>query len=526
MVTLDGVDAHAHRRRPADLRRRPACRKASPGSWAAPRPRSSDDTTEILLESAYFEPIGHRPHRQAARTAFRGERPLRARHRPERHREPARCARWSCSPKSRRAQPAAGAIDVYPAPIERPRITVRTARVNALLGTELDATAMQRAVAHRSASRPRGPAPTSSPSRRRSAPTSNARSTSSRKSARRVGLQNIPRTVPSNPEKIGSLTPEQRERRAIADVLVGAGYDEAYTLPLLAPADLDARRHRRVRRRRGREPAARRGVDPASRVCCPACCARRRSMRRTERRTSRCSSSAPCSRRPHRANRCRASRCTCAMVRTGSVRRAPHEPDRPVDRRRRGRGRRGARRRAAARRLATGSRRRRARLPPDAHGGRDRRRASASGVVGEVAAACVAALDLAVPVVVCELDVGRARRRSAAATPRVARLAVPGVVDRSRVRRRRHRAGGGRARDAARRRPARSAEQVELFDVFRSETPRAGPGQPRVHVLVPGSGPHAHRRRGRRACGKPLIDAVVAAHGAELRERDARAPSG
>ena len=57
--------------------------------------------------------------------------------------------------------------------------------------------------------------------------------------ARRVGLQNIRRTVPSNPAKIGALTPEQRERRTLTDVLVGAGYDETFSLPLLAPVDLE-----------------------------------------------------------------------------------------------------------------------------------------------------------------------------------------------------------------------------------------------------------------------------------------------
>ncbi len=56
--------------------------------------------------------------------------------------------------------------------------------------------------------------------------------------ARARGLQHISRTVPSNPEKIGGLSARQRDRRTVADVLVGAGYDEVYTLPLLAPADL------------------------------------------------------------------------------------------------------------------------------------------------------------------------------------------------------------------------------------------------------------------------------------------------
>src|SRR6185436_20927478 len=57
--------------------------------------------------------------------------------------------------------------------------------------------------------------------------------------ARRVGLHRIPRSVPSSPEKVGGLSVRQRERRLIGDVLIGAGYDEVYTLPLLAQADLD-----------------------------------------------------------------------------------------------------------------------------------------------------------------------------------------------------------------------------------------------------------------------------------------------
>ena len=56
--------------------------------------------------------------------------------------------------------------------------------------------------------------------------------------ARRIGLHRIARTVPSNPDKIGALTAVQHARRLVSDVLVGAGYDEVFTLPLLAPHDL------------------------------------------------------------------------------------------------------------------------------------------------------------------------------------------------------------------------------------------------------------------------------------------------
>jgi phenylalanyl-tRNA synthetase beta chain len=57
--------------------------------------------------------------------------------------------------------------------------------------------------------------------------------------ARGFGLHRIRRSVPSSPEKLGGLSLRQRERRLVGDVLIGAGYDEVYTLPLLAHADLD-----------------------------------------------------------------------------------------------------------------------------------------------------------------------------------------------------------------------------------------------------------------------------------------------
>ena len=50
------------------------------------------------------------------------------------------------------AQVAADAVDVYPAPVERTRIRLRASRVNAVLGTDLDAEdvwGLARAARHR-----------------------------------------------------------------------------------------------------------------------------------------------------------------------------------------------------------------------------------------------------------------------------------------------------------------------------------------------------------------------------------------
>ena len=58
--------------------------------------------------------------------------------------------------------------------------------------------------------------------------------------ARRVGLNEIPRTLPHTTDADGGgLSVRQRERRLLADVVVGTGAAEAMTVPLIAPADLE-----------------------------------------------------------------------------------------------------------------------------------------------------------------------------------------------------------------------------------------------------------------------------------------------
>ncbi len=57
----------------------------------------------------------------------------------------------------------------------------------------------------------------------------------------RVHLDDIPFTLPIRAEMFGRLSPDQRLRRRVEDVLVGAGFDEAYTWSLVpAAADPDA----------------------------------------------------------------------------------------------------------------------------------------------------------------------------------------------------------------------------------------------------------------------------------------------
>jgi phenylalanyl-tRNA synthetase beta chain len=192
----------------------------------------SDTTTEILLESAYFEPSGIA--RTAKRLGLRSE----ASARFERGVDPNNAGSGAVRAmelfvRVASAVPAAGAIDVYPHPIEPRRITVRTERVNQLLGTTLRADEISSYLI------PLGIgmegnlalAPTFRPDLEREIDLVE-------EVARRVGLDQIARTVPSNSNKIGALSARQRDRRTVTDVLVGAGYDEVFTLPLLAPTDL------------------------------------------------------------------------------------------------------------------------------------------------------------------------------------------------------------------------------------------------------------------------------------------------
>jgi phenylalanyl-tRNA synthetase beta chain len=192
----------------------------------------SEATTAILLESAYFEASGIA--KTSKRLGLRSE----ASARFERGVDPNDVAAGAARAMELLAEVAAarrdaGVIDVYPQPVLPARIVVRTDRVNRLLATGLTDSQVGDLLAPLSIEMAGGIAtvPTWRPDIEREIDIVE-------EVARRVGLQRIARTVPSNPEKIGALTAVQRQRRTVADVLVGAGYDEVFTLPLLAPPDL------------------------------------------------------------------------------------------------------------------------------------------------------------------------------------------------------------------------------------------------------------------------------------------------
>jgi phenylalanyl-tRNA synthetase beta chain len=132
------------------------------------------------------------------------------------------------------AQPANGVIDVYPQAITPRRITVRTERVNRLLATSLTDNDVAAYLTPLGIEFRDGvtTAPTWRPDLEREIDIVE-------EVARRIGLNQIVRSIPASPAKVGALTSAQRDRRTITDVLIGAGYDETYSLPLLAPADLE-----------------------------------------------------------------------------------------------------------------------------------------------------------------------------------------------------------------------------------------------------------------------------------------------
>ena len=196
-----------------------------------------DGTTEILLEAAYFTPMGI--SKTSKRLGLRSE----ASARFERGIDPNGVLAGSTRAAQLLAEIASGTvapdpIDEYPAPVTPARIVVRTARVNALLGVELSTERIQAAVTPLGieTDQPVGGgftaiAPTWRPDLEREIDIVE-------EVARRVGFNEIPRTLPHTTEQGGGLTPRQKERRTLADVMVGMGYAEAYTVPLIAEADL------------------------------------------------------------------------------------------------------------------------------------------------------------------------------------------------------------------------------------------------------------------------------------------------
>ncbi len=241
MTTLDGVERELA---PEDLLICDAegTPQAIAGIMGGSTSEVSDGTTEILLESAYFDRMGIA--RSSKRLKLRSESSARF----ERGIDPNGIAvnaerAMELLAQVAGAQVAPSVVDEYPGPIEPVRIRVRTSKVNAVLGTELSHREVTRALTPLGIAVEGGDiesaqdqftavAPTFRPDLEREVDIVE-------EVARRVGFDHIGRTVPRPRDQVGGLSRTQRERRAVTDALLGAGFSEAITLPLVAALDLE-----------------------------------------------------------------------------------------------------------------------------------------------------------------------------------------------------------------------------------------------------------------------------------------------
>jgi phenylalanyl-tRNA synthetase beta chain len=204
----------------------------------------SDTTTELLLESAYFTADGILL--TSKRLGLRTESSARF----ERGVDPSGTAlaadrAWELFSQIASGQPAVGTLDAYPAPVEPIRVTLRTARVNEVLGTDLDTATIrghlepigfavpEDAIADGHGGVVEYIVPTNRPDCEREIDLIE-------EVARHHGYNNIARTLPRMKEPSDGLTAVQLGRRAVRDALLGAGLSEAYTFSLVSAADLAA----------------------------------------------------------------------------------------------------------------------------------------------------------------------------------------------------------------------------------------------------------------------------------------------
>jgi phenylalanyl-tRNA synthetase beta chain len=206
------------------------------------------ETTRVLLEAAWFAPVA------IARTGVRLGLHSEARVRFERGVDPEVAGLAVERFVSLLGAETAGlrrgpTLDLQDPALPRPpRIRLRTARVNAILGTALEDADVRRLLE----SIGFGATPDGPGIHQVDVPPWRLESEREidliEEVARMWGYRQIARTLPSGARTAsGGLTAFQRERRQVRQILVGAGYDEAWTTTFLAPGDLE---------RAGLDPAA------------------------------------------------------------------------------------------------------------------------------------------------------------------------------------------------------------------------------------------------------------------------------
>jgi phenylalanyl-tRNA synthetase beta chain len=188
----------------------------------------ADETTDVLLEAANFEPIGvlRTSERLALRTEGsnkweKGVDPYAA--------EPAAVLASRLLVDLTGAEPV-GSVDVNEGLPERPRVTLRPARANRLIGLEVPVSE-QRSILERLSFQVHADWTVTVPTFRARDVT---REVDVIEEVARVVLDRVPTTMPLRRSVAGHLDADQRFRRSLEDVLVGAGFSEAYTWSLTA----------------------------------------------------------------------------------------------------------------------------------------------------------------------------------------------------------------------------------------------------------------------------------------------------
>jgi phenylalanyl-tRNA synthetase beta chain len=202
-------------------------------------------TATVLLEAAYFTPMA------IARTSKRLGLRTEASARFERGCDPEGIDRAACrfvellGHSAGAGRQVGDVVDVR-GDVPRPaRVVVRTTRVNALLGTDLDAravTALLEPIGFACEDRGDGTVAVTVPTFR---PDTDREVDVVEEVARHFGYSRIARHRPHAPQ-VGALTGYQRQRRFVREVLAGIGAHEVWTASLLAPGD-----HERTGRQAG-----------------------------------------------------------------------------------------------------------------------------------------------------------------------------------------------------------------------------------------------------------------------------------
>ena len=198
----------------------------------------TESTTEIVLEAAYFERMG------IARTSKRLKVRTESSSRFERGIDPDAVASSATRALELLVEVANGrvganCVDVYPSPRKPEKITLRTDRVNQVLGTFLKPKDIEQALTpieikvkkNKKLSAFDCLIPSFRPDLTREIDLVE-------EVARCIGFSNIGRSVPRPQSQVGGLTPEQISRRVVADALVGIGFSEAITIPFVGPEAL------------------------------------------------------------------------------------------------------------------------------------------------------------------------------------------------------------------------------------------------------------------------------------------------